>query len=51
MACYSFYYKIKNDDTLYVGTGYGKDECEAFADFDYWHKGEDYEIESFELYK
>lgn len=48
---YTVYYRLKNDSTEYVGTAYGTTEAQALEYFDVFHRGENYEIESVELYK
>lgn len=44
-------YKLKNDDTAYVGSAYGENEAEALDYFAVFHSGENYEIESIKRYK
>lgn len=48
---YTVYYKIKNDNTKYVGSAYGENEAEALSYFDVFHRHEAYEIEEIKRYK
>ena len=51
MKEYTITYKSTEGDGIFVGSGYGKNEAEAVADFAFWHGSECVEIISVVAYK
>ena len=51
MKCYTIYYKLPNDSTNYVGSGYGTNEKEAVENFLLWCTCEKPIITGVEFYK